>query len=75
MGRHRFKIGTEVGLASRAGLFPSAAATYRITALLPDEGLSPQYRLRNDESAQERVAREDDLYVAQSGSHPGGTNR
>ncbi|MEK1929201.1 MAG: hypothetical protein AAAC47_05335 [Pararhizobium sp.] len=59
--RHKFKVGTEVRLISRAGLSPVAAETYRVMTLLPIMDLSPQYRLRNDERGQERVSNEDNL--------------
>ncbi|WP_082520451.1 hypothetical protein [Rhizobium sp. Root482] len=61
MVHHKFTIGTEVRLLSLVGLFPEAAETYRITALLPVLDRSPQYRLRNEVSRQERVSKEDNL--------------
>nr|WP_056331702.1 hypothetical protein [Rhizobium sp. Root482] len=61
MTHHKFTIGTEVCLLSRVGLFPEAAETYRIPALLPVLDRSPQYRLRNDVSQQECVSKEDNL--------------
>jgi hypothetical protein len=66
MSHHKFTIGTEVRLASRAGLFPAVAETYTITALLPNEDQSPQYRLRNEACGQERVSKEDALHA----THP-----
>jgi hypothetical protein len=63
MSHHKFTIGTEVRLASRVGLFPAAAETYTITALLPNEDQSPQYRLRNEACGQERVSKEDALHA------------
>lgn len=59
--RHKFEVGTEVRLISRAGLSPVAAETYRVITLLPIMDFSPQYRLRNDERGQERVSNEDNL--------------
>ncbi|CAN7633793.1 hypothetical protein LJR255_004816 [Pararhizobium sp. LjRoot255] len=61
MARHKFAVGAEVRLLSRAGLSPVAAQTYRVITLLPVMDLSPQYRLRNDELGQERVSKEDNL--------------
>jgi hypothetical protein len=58
---HRFPIGQTVRLKSRKGLSPKAADTYRITAFLPARDNSPQYRMRNDDVAQERVSQEVDL--------------
>ena len=66
MSHHKFTIGTEVRLASRVGLFPAAAETYTITALLPHEDQSPQYRLRNEACGQERVSKEDALHATHS---------
>lgn len=64
MSHHKFTIGTEVRLASRTGIFPSAAETYSITALLPEKDQSPQYRLRDEASGQERVSMESNLQAA-----------
>lgn len=61
MSAHRFPIGQSVRLKSRSGLSPKAADTYRIIAYLPVRDNSPQYRMRNDEVAQERVSQERDL--------------
>jgi hypothetical protein len=58
---HRFPIGQTVRLKSRKGLSPKAAEIYRITAYLPARDNSPQYRMRNDEVAQERVTQEIDI--------------
>jgi hypothetical protein len=58
---HRFPIGQTVRLKSRKGLSPKAAEVYRITAYLPARDNSPQYRMRNDEVAQERVTQEIDI--------------
>ncbi|MQB43781.1 hypothetical protein [Rhizobium sp. ICMP 5592] len=61
MAIHRFPIGQTVRLKSRKGLSPKAAEVYRITAYLPARDNSPQYRMRNDEVAQERVTQEIDI--------------
>ncbi|NKJ37262.1 hypothetical protein FHT28_004005 [Rhizobium sp. SG570] len=58
---HRFPIGQIVRLKSRKGLSPKAADIYRITAFLPARDNSPQYRMRNDDVAQERVTQEVDI--------------
>ena len=67
---HRVPIGQFVRLKSRAGLSPKAAHTYRVEALLPLRDNAPQYRLRNDEAGQERVASEDNLYVIERVADP-----
>lgn len=61
MAIHRFPIGETVRLKSLKGLSPKAAEVYRITAYLPARDNSPQYRMRNDEVAQERVTQEIDI--------------
>ncbi|MGA1801035.1 hypothetical protein [Rhizobium sp. HT1-10] len=61
MPAHRFPVGQSVRLKSRQGLSPMAADTYRVIALLPARDNSPQYRMRNDEVAQERVSLERDI--------------
>ncbi|HEX8049654.1 hypothetical protein [Rhizobium sp.] len=61
MAIHRFPIGQTVRLKSRKGLSPKAAEVYRITAYLPARDNSPQYRMRNDDVAQERVTQEIDI--------------
>lgn len=68
MSLHRFPIGQFVRLKSRKSLSPKAADVYRITAFLPVRDNSPQYRMRNDEAAQDRVAQESDIeaYTAAS---------
>ncbi|OCJ11732.1 hypothetical protein A6U86_01300 [Rhizobium sp. AC27/96] len=58
---HRFPIGQTVRLKSMKGLSPKAADVYRITAFLPVRDNSPQYRMRNDDVAQERVTQEIDI--------------
>jgi len=58
---HRFPIGQIVRLKSRKGLSPKAADIYRITAFLPARDNSPQYRMRNDDVAPERVTQEVDI--------------
>ena len=66
MAIHRFPIGQTVRLKSRKGLSPKAADIYRITAFLPVRDNSPQYRMRNDEMAQERVTMEADIEATES---------
>ena len=61
MRDRRFRTGQTVRLANMVGLTPSAAGTYRIVALMPERGDSPQYRLRSDETKQERMETEDNL--------------
>ena len=55
---HRFAVGQNVSLKSKMGLAPGTADVYRIIATLPAKDGSPQYRIRNDKAAQERVVME-----------------
>lgn len=61
MANHLFAVGQAVRLINRAGLSPKAAETYLVTDMLPARDNSPQYRIRNDEMSQERVAAEKNL--------------
>ena len=61
MPTHRFSIGQLVRLANRAAPSPTVAQTYTIEAPLPYQGDEAQYRLRDEQSNQQRVALERDL--------------
>lgn len=61
MVKHRFKIGQLVDYnPGKAGL-PASARGYKITQLLPSEGIGLQYRIKSDTETFERVAAERDL--------------
>lgn len=68
---HLFAIGQRVRLKSGFGRMTSLPAEiYQITATLPPQGNSLQYRIRSDEERHERVTTQDDLEpvsVSQSG--------
>lgn len=61
MSSHRFAIGQSVRLISRFDLSLKTTVIYRITGTMPEQGDSPQYRIRSDEERHERVASEDCL--------------
>ncbi|WP_137132141.1 hypothetical protein [Rhizobium sp. FY34] len=61
MPPHRFSIGQLVRLTKNRLLSRPANQTYTIQAPLPWQGDQPQYRLRDAQSNQERVALEQDL--------------
>ena len=68
---HLFAIGQIVRLKGGFGLQSQSADTYRITATLPPQGDSQQYRIRNDAEHYERVATQDSLegvHVSPAGS-------
>jgi hypothetical protein len=72
MTAHRFVIGQAVRMNNRFRLLPSAAETYRITAILPTrEDNLPQYRIRNDDERHERVTTEDSLEEITAPPAPG----
>nr|WP_306410195.1 hypothetical protein [Ectorhizobium quercum] len=59
---HLFAVGQRVRM--KAGFIKSAIRSpdvYRITCVLPPQGTSFQYRIRNDEERHERVTTEDNL--------------
>lgn len=70
MSSHRHGIGQIVRLKDRTGLSPKAAYIYRIEALLPVKDGVGRYRLRNEETGQERVVSESNLYVIERISDP-----
>jgi hypothetical protein len=61
MAHHRFAVGESVRLSNRRGLSTRLGETYRITRRLPERDSSPQYRIRSEAEAYERVATEDIL--------------
>lgn len=68
---HLFKVGQTVTLKGKIGGRAAKGDNYQITATLPPNGGSPQYRIRNDDERHERVTTQDSLEQAddsQSGS-------
>ena len=63
-----FKIGDSV-LLKPSFQYASADGVYRVTAIMPSDGL-PQYRIRNEEERYERVAPQDSLERATASSTP-----
>jgi hypothetical protein len=61
MPSHLYSIGHMVRLRDRSGLSPEAAHIYRIQALLSSR--DNDYRIQNDETGQERVVAESNLYL------------
>lgn len=62
MDKRKFWRGQVVVFAR--GFAAAASGTYEITALLPHDGLSFFYRIKSPHEPYERVAREDQLSVA-----------
>lgn len=68
--KHLFEVGQAVRLRGSFGTFQKTAEIYRVTGMLPSDGYSPQYRIRNEEERHERVTTQDDLEpvsISQSG--------
>lgn len=69
--RHKLSIGASVTLVGRAGEIRSKdmekelqTARFEITRLLPAEGQSFQYRIKDTVTGRERVVAEDQIKVA-----------
>ena len=58
---HVFKVGQTVRLKGASGIPTLPKTLYHITATLPPQGGSPQYRIRNDGDKYERVVTQDSL--------------
>ena len=58
---HLFSVGQTVRLRKAPGQYPTTGEIYRITATLPPQGNSPQYRIRSNDERHERVATQDSL--------------
>jgi hypothetical protein len=56
----QFRSGQRVRLC-RASYRLSSVGDFKIVRVLPDEGGEPQYRIKNDGEAHERVVNESDL--------------
>jgi hypothetical protein len=61
---HRFLVGQTVRLRGSFGASRTTAEIYHVTGTLPPIGVSPQYRIRNDDERHERVTTEDRLEPA-----------
>jgi hypothetical protein len=64
MSSHKFKIGQLVNYLSRE----RSSGVYQVTQLLPPEGNTFQYRIKNEREPHERVAQEYELRSAGSGA-------
>lgn len=64
-GEHRFAIGQKVRISGGfAGLDARAGDVYQITGKLPPSNGDPQYRIRSEHEAFERVSMEGRLELA-----------
>lgn len=73
MTTHQISVGDRVQLTRTYGSV-DASVTYRVIAIMPERDGSPQYRLKSEESSQERMTKEDDLIlISQPKSRDGDT--
>lgn len=67
---HRFAVGQRVRLKGGFGRPSDATGIYRITARLPSQNQSPQYRIRGDGELHERVAQQESLELCAPAALP-----
>jgi hypothetical protein len=61
MSEHRFRVGQAVEFFPDPGVDRASRGRYTIVRLLPLEGSTPQYRVKNTADGHERLARETQL--------------
>ena len=61
MADHKFQIGQAVEFFPNRGVDHKARGQYTIVRLLPMDGNTPQYRIRNRSDGHERMVRENEL--------------
>ncbi|SBW02121.1 conserved hypothetical protein [uncultured Alphaproteobacteria bacterium] len=67
---HAFAIGQPVRLKGGFARLANSNGVYRVTRTLPLTGGSPQYRIRSEDDAHERVTTQDNLEAVHlSGTH------
>jgi hypothetical protein len=61
MSEHKFRVGQAVEFFPDPGVDRASRGRYTIVRLLPLEGNTPQYRVKNTADGHERMARETQL--------------
>jgi hypothetical protein len=61
MAEHKYRVGQMVQFMPARGVEQSAKGRYTIVRLLPLEGNTPQYRIKNKTDGHERMVREAEL--------------
>lgn len=61
MTEHRYRVGQAVQFVPGRGTLQSARGNYTVVRLLPLEGSSPQYRIKNKTDGHERMVHEAEL--------------
>jgi hypothetical protein len=56
MSAHKYKVGQSVDFSPGRGIDHKSRGRYTIVRLLPIEGDTPQYRIKNNADGQERAA-------------------
>lgn len=61
MPEHKFRVGEAVEFFPGRGIDHRSKGRYTIVRLLPIEGHTPQYRIKNNADGQERMVHEGEL--------------
>lgn len=61
MSAHKYKVGQSVNFSPGRGIDHKSRGRYTIVRLLPIEGDTPQYRIKNNADGQERMVQEGEL--------------
>ena len=61
MFKHKFHVGQEVDFSPSRGVDQGSKGSFTIVRLLPIEGNTPQYQIRNSVDGQERRVDENEI--------------
>jgi len=61
---HRFRVGESVHLTAGIYVRGGVTSVYKVTQLLPSDGIEQQYRIKSDKEPHERVAKQSQLEPA-----------
>jgi hypothetical protein len=61
MLEHKFRVGQVMNFIPHRSVDPASRGRYTIVRLLPIDGHTPQYRIRNSTDGHERVVQEGEL--------------
>lgn len=61
---HRFRVGEAVHLTAGIYVRGGVTSVYKVTQLLPSDGIEQQYRIKSDNEPHERVAKQSQLEPA-----------
>ncbi len=60
---HKFRVGQAVSFSPGRGIDHRSKGGYTVSRLLPVEGNTPQYRIKNDVDGHERMVQENELEI------------